>query len=315
MKSFFAIEDLFILRRASFARVTKDGSREPIFHQILNMGEASMKRRVLGMATALSFAATAAFAGAPKLENAWLTEGFSNPEGVAEAPDGALFISNVNGEGGARDGNGFISRVSTSGEILDLKFIEGLDAPKGMAVHDGLLFVADIDIVRIFDAKTGEALDGAPIDGARFLNDVTVWQDDVFVSDSGTGRIWRFTGTSIDLWREGEDLRGVNGLSGAGDKMFVSTMTSGSLFEATAKGGWRQIATGMEDADGIGVMKGGFLVSSWPGKIHHVGKRGAVTTVLDTTAKNIFQNDLTMIDGLVIVPNWEPGTVTAWRVK
>jgi hypothetical protein len=274
-----------------------------------------MKRRVLAITTALSFAATAAFAGAPKLESAWLTPGFANPEGVAEAPDGALFISNVNGEGGARDGNGFISRVSKSGDILTPKFIEGLDAPKGMAVHDGLLFVADIDIVRIFDAATGEALDGAAVEGALFLNDVTVWQDDVFVSDSGTGRIWRFTGTSIDIWREGEDLRGVNGLTGAGEKMFVSTMTSGSLFEATTSGGWRKIATGMEDADGIGVMRGGFLVSSWPGKIHHVSKNGAVTTVLDTTAEKIFQNDLTEIDGLVIVPNWEPGTVTAWRVK
>lgn len=263
-------------------------------------------------------AAGPALAGAPKLESAWLARGFSNPEGVAQAPDGALFISNVNGEGEARDGNGFISRVSASGEILDLKFIEGLDGPKGMAVHDGLLYVADIDIVRIFDAATGEALDGAPIEGATFLNDVTVWQDDVFVSDSGTGRIWRFTGTSIDLWREGEELDGVNGLTGAGDKMFVSTMTSGSLFEATAAGGWRTIAAGMENADGVGVIKGkrgGFLVSSWPGKIHHVSKKGAVTTVLDTTAEKIFQNDLTMIDGLVIVPNWEPGTVTAWRVK
>lgn len=277
-----------------------------------------MIRHAFAASLALSFAASTALAGAPALERAWLTEGFSNPEGVAEAPDGALFISNVNGEGDARDGNGFISRVSKSGEILDLKFIEGLDGPKGMAVHDGHLYVADITIVRIFDAATGEALDGAPVEGARFLNDVTVWQDDVFVSDSGTGRIWRFTGTSIDLWREGEELRGVNGLLGAGDTLFVSTMTSGSLFEATATGGWRAIATGMENADGIGVVdskKGGFLVSSWPGKIHYINAEGAVATLLDTTAEKIFQNDLTMIDGLVIVPNWEPGTVTAWRLK
>lgn len=277
-----------------------------------------MIRHAFAASLALSLAATTAFAGAPALEQAWLTDGFSNPEGVAVAPDGALFISNVNGEGEAKDGNGFISRVSMSGEILDLKFIEGLDAPKGMAVHDGHLYVADIDIVRIFDASTGAALDGAPIEGARFLNDVTVWKDDVFVSDSGTGRIWRFTGTSIDLWREGDELDGVNGLLGAGDKLFVSTMTSGSLFEATATGGWRTIATGMENADGIGVIdggKGGFLVSSWPGKIHHVSAKDSVSTLLDTTAENILQNDLTMIEGLVVVPNWEPGTVTAWRLK
>jgi hypothetical protein len=275
-----------------------------------------MSIRVAAIAAAASF--STAFAGSPSLEPAWRADGFSNPEGVAAAPDGALFISNVNGEGAVRDGNGFISRVSASGEILDLKFIEGLDAPKGMAVHDGNLYVSDIDVVRIFDAVTGQALDGAPIEGAKFLNDATVWQDNVFVSDSGTGRIWRFTGTSIELWREGEELNGVNGLLGAGDKFYVSTMTSGSLFEATVKGGWREIAKGMENADGIGIIdgeKGEFLVSSWPGKVYYVGKRGAVTTLLDTSAEKIFQNDLTIIDGLVIVPNWEPSTVTAWRIK
>lgn len=278
-----------------------------------------MKRRFQAAAVVLLFSVAPALAGAPALVQAWRAEGLCNPEGVAEAPDGALFISNVCGEGDARDGNGFISRLSKSGEILDLKFIEGLDEPKGMAVHDGHLYVADIDIVRIYDATTGEALDGAPIEGARFLNDATVWQDDVFVSDSGAGRIWRFTGTSIDLWREGGDLRGVNGLLGVGDRMFVSTMTSGSLFEATAPGGWRTIAAGMEDADGIGVVDkksgGGFLVSSWPGKIHHVSIKGDVTTVVDTTAEKILQNDLTIIDGLIVVPNWEPSTVTAWTLK
>lgn len=278
-----------------------------------------MRSQSLVAAASALFISTAASAGAPSLDEAWRTEGFCNPEGVAEAPDGAVFISNVCGEGDARDGNGFISRVSMSGEILDLKFIEGLDEPKGMALHDGYLYVSDIDVVRIFDAETGEALDGAPIEDARFLNDATVWQDNVFVSDSGTGRVWRFTGTSIDLWREGEELRGVNGLLGVGDKMFVSTMTSGSLFEATASGGWRTIATGMENADGIGVIRkksgGGFLVSSWPGKIHHVSKKGVVTTVLDTTAEKIYQNDLTNVGDLIIVPNWEPGTVTAWRLK
>jgi hypothetical protein len=270
---------------------------------------------------ALIFAVAAsgpALAGSPTLEREWLTQGFSNPEGVALAPDGALFISNVQGEADARDGEGFISRVSTSGDILALKFIEGLDAPKGMAVHEGRLYVADIDTVRIFDAASGEALEAAPIEGARFLNDITVWQNDIFVSDSGAGRIWRLTGSSIELWREGEELAGVNGLNGVGDRMLISTMDSGSLFEATDAGGWRTIASGMANADGVGPIKekpGGYLVSSWPGKIYHVSEKGAVTTLLDTMADKIFQNDLTIIDGLVLVPNWEPGTVTAWRVK
>lgn len=254
--------------------------------------------------------------GRPRLEPLWVAQGFNAPEGVAMAPDGTYFISNVVGaEGDEKDGIGWISKVSPEGVVVAEKFIEGIDAPKGMAVHDGHLYVADISLVRIFDATTGEALDGAEIEGAQFLNDVTVWQDDVFVSDSGTGRIWRFTGTSIDLWREGEELAGVNGLLGDGEKMFVSTMNGGYLFEATTEGGWREIASGMIDADGIGVIPGGgFLVSSWPGEIHHVAPDGAVSTILDTREAQILQNDLTMFGDVVIVPNWLPGTVTAWRL-
>lgn len=263
--------------------------------------------------------ATPVGAAQSKLEPVWRVEGLSDPEGVAASADGALFISNVAGEGDERDGNGFISRLSKTGEILELKFIKGLDGPKGMAVHDGRLYVADIDIVRIYDATSGEKLDGVVIEGAKFLNDVTVWQDDIFVSDSATGRIWRLTGTSTELWREGDELGGVNGLLGVGDTMFVSTMTSGSLFEATAAGGWRLIADGMKDADGIGVFttKSGrsFLVSSWPGKVHYVDTKGAVTVLLDTTAETILQNDLTVVGDLVVIPNWEPGSVTAWRLR
>ncbi|HBX98321.1 MAG TPA: hypothetical protein DEG72_15620, partial [Hyphomonas sp.] len=33
------------------------------------------------------------------IEQAWIAEGFESPEGVAAAPDGGYFISNVVGEG------------------------------------------------------------------------------------------------------------------------------------------------------------------------------------------------------------------------
>lgn len=253
--------------------------------------------------------------GLPRLEQLWVAQGFSAPEGVAMAPDGNYFISNVAGEGEAKDGAGWISKISPAGAIVAEKFAEGLDAPKGMAVLDGRLYVADITRVRMIDAATGELLGETAIDGAKFLNDAAIWQGAVMVSDSETGRIWRLSGDNIELWRESEELAGVNGLLGDGDRLLVSTMSSGSLYEATAKGGWREIASGMKNADGIGVMPGGgYLVSSWPGKIHFVDAEGGVSTLLDTRKDGVLQNDLTMFGDVVIVPNWEPGTVTAWRV-
>lgn len=255
----------------------------------------------------------------PRLEALWVAQGFNAPEGVAAAPDGAYFISNVAGEGEARNGEGWITKVSADGAIVAERWVEGLDAPKGMAVRDGVLYVADIDQVRTYDAESGAAGAAIPIEGAKFLNDATLWRDEVYVSDSGTGRIWRLAAEGPVLFREGPELDGVNGLLGVDDRLFVSTMTSGSLFEATAAGEWREIASGMIDADGIGIVPesagGGFLVSSWPGEIHHVAADGSVTSLLNTRDAGTLQNDLTIFGETVIVPNWMPGTVTAWRVK
>lgn len=255
---------------------------------------------------------------APSLEKLWLAEGFSDPEGVALAPDGAYFISNVAGEGETKDGAGWISKLSVDGEVTAARFIDGLDGPKGMAVHDGLLYVADIDQVRTFDAASGAPGAVIAIPDAKFLNDAALWRGEIYVSDSGTARIWRLSAEGPALWREGEELKGVNGLLGDGERMLVSTMTSGSLYEATSDGGWRELASGMIDADGIGVVPesagGGYLVSSWPGEIYHVGADGSVTSILNTRKAGVLQNDLTMFGDVVIVPNWTPGTVTAWRL-
>jgi len=253
----------------------------------------------------------------PRLEKLWTTEGFDAPEGVALAADGAFFISNVGGED--TDGDGFISKLGADGTLLVERFADGADGPKGMAVIDGVLYVCDIVRVRTYDASTGETGPVIDIPDARYLNDATVWNGDVFVSDSGTGRIWRLTDEGPTLWREGDELNGVNGLLGAGDKMFISTMASGALFEADANGGWREIANGMIDADGIGIVPeaagGGYLVSSWPGEIHYVSQDGETSILVDTRAEGVLQNDLTVFGDIVIVPNWEPGAVTAWRIN
>ncbi len=257
--------------------------------------------------------------GSPRLELMWRTAGFDAPEGVAMAPDGAYFISNISGGEDAKDGEGWISKLAADGGVAAQKFIAGLDAPKGMAVLAGVLYVADIDQVRSFDAETGAAIASIAIPGGRFLNDATVWRDEIYVSDSATGRIWRLAPEGPVIWREGEELSGVNGLLGDGDRMLVSTMTSGGLYEASPDGDWREIASGMNDADGIGLAPtsagGGYLVSAWPGEVFRVTPEGTVSSLLNTRAEGVLQNDLTIFGDIVIIPNWEPGTVTAWRLS
>ncbi|MEZ5946191.1 MAG: hypothetical protein R3C13_14470 [Hyphomonas sp.] len=254
--------------------------------------------------------------GPPLLEPLWVAEGFAAPEGVALAPDGNYLISNVVGEGGEKDGNGYVSKVSPQGDLIERYWAAKLNGPKGMAVHDGKLYVADIDAVLVIDAEKGGLGDKIRVDSAKFLNDVTVWDGKVLVSDSGTGNIIEIVDGAAKLWFH-DDARfgGINGLLGDGDRLLISTMTTGSLYALTADKVFTDIATGMENADGIGLVPGGgYLVSSWPGEIHYAAEDGTVTTLLDTTEAGVLQNDLTVFGDVVIVPNWEPGTVTAWKI-
>src|SRR6185503_17852593 len=92
--------------------------------------------------------------------------GFSTPESVLhDSVQDIYLVSNINGSPTAKDNNGFISRVRPDGAIENLNFIEGgragvtLNAPKGLAVTGDTLWVADIDVVRAFNARTGAPID------------------------------------------------------------------------------------------------------------------------------------------------------------
>ena len=250
------------------------------------------------------------------LELLWTASGFEAPEGAALAPDGSYFISNIGpGPEDAKDGNGYISKLNTDGTVANAKFAVGMDAPAGLAVKDGVLYAADRDGVAMFDAATGAAKGKVVMEGVGFLNDMTVWKGDVLVSDSGTATIHKVTPEGASVFATSEGWAGINGLLGDGDRLLIATMADGKLIDYRGPDVEEVIATGMKKADGVGIIPGGgYLISSWPGEIFHVGQDGTVTKVIDTEAEGILQNDLNVYGDIVIVPNWEPGTVTAWRI-
>ena len=263
-------------------------------------------------------ATPARVAAVPALEPLWIADSFAAPESVVVAPDGNYLVSNVGiDDGDAKNGDGFISKMSPEGKVIDRYWAAKINGPKGLAIQDGKLYASDIDVVMVFDAAEGGLGKKIPVDGAVFLNGVTAWNGAIHVSDSGTGRIHRIENGVATLWLEDARFGGINGVLGDGDRLLVSTMDTGSLFSVTADGTITEIATGMINADGIGLVPGGgYLVSSWPGQVHYVAEDGTVTTLIDTTGDEtpILQNDLKIFGDTVIVPNWQPGTVTAWRV-
>ncbi|MEM6651161.1 MAG: hypothetical protein AAGA72_18095 [Pseudomonadota bacterium] len=250
-----------------------------------------------------------------QLEKVWVAEGFTEPEGVAV--DGEiLYISNMVGaDASQKDGAGWISKLSLNGELITEKWVDGLHAPKGMAVHQGKLYVSDVDAFHIIDIATAQIQHTYPVDGAQFLNDITVWQDEVYMSDSRTARIFRIDANGYSEWLTDPQLTGVNGLTADGNRLLIAAMESGALLETTDGVALKTLATGMKNGDGIAVLdNGGYLVSSWPGQIWYASTQGEVTKLFDTEAAPMSQNDLTRVGDLIIVPSKVPNIVTAWRV-
>jgi sugar lactone lactonase YvrE len=221
--------------------------------------------------------------------------GFSTPESVLYDPESDVYlVSNINGAPTDVDDNGFIAKVSPDGKISEAKWIDGakdnvkLDAPKGMAIVSGVLYVADITVVRRFDAKTGEQQPDIKIDGATFLNDVVAAPDGgLFVSDSGLDPKFQPSGTDA-VYHIGKDgkvkplikdktLGHPNGLAAGNDgSVWVVTFGSGEIYQVDAKGkklSPQKLPQGQ--LDGIVTLDtGDVLVSSWAGSAVYRGKPG-----------------------------------------
>ncbi len=269
------------------------------------------------ISSALIMLAAASPAQSLELEPLWITEGFSNPESVIPSADGeAWFVSNVAGQAAEKDGNGFIARLSPQGQLLEKEWVAGLDAPKGMAIDGNTLWVSDIDQVVGIDIAAGKIAERVPVEGAKFLNDVTVIAPGtLLVSDSAGATIYCLHDGTVTPWLADERLGGVNGLHPKGDEVLVTTMAEGYLLSVDiASQQIKPIASGMTNADGIAEITDGFLVSSWPGQLHQVAGDGSFDTIIDTRETPIYFNDIMRIGDLLVTPNWQPSTVRAYRI-
>ena len=174
--------------------------------------------------------------GTVKLELLWETQGFNNPESVIyHQSSNTLFVSNVNGSPVEKDGNGYISKMLLDGTILRKQWVIGLNAPKGLAIYNDTLYVADIDALVVIDIPSGTISNTYKVDDAKFLNDVAANnQGEIFVSDMLLNRIHRLSSDQFNIWLESPELENPNGLHAEGDHLILGAwgvMTDGFATE------------------------------------------------------------------------------------
>ena len=276
------------------------------------------KLLVLCLACLLATACAPPAPPAPRLVPLWTTPGFANPESVALGADRTfLYVSNVNGEGGAKDGNGSISRLSLDGKVLAHGWATGLDAPKGMALRDSRLYVSDVTQLVEVDITSGKILARHDAPDSGFLNDVAFAPDgSVLVSDSAKSRIYAWRDGRMQVWLQDELLGKINGLLPEADRLVVSTMQGRLLAIDWKTHKITRLAKGLGDGDGIAALDdGSYLVSEWPGRMFHVRADGDSEVLIDEREKKHYLNDFLRVGDHLYVPNWEPGSVSAYRIE
>jgi DNA-binding beta-propeller fold protein YncE len=242
------------------------------------------------------------------------------PESVLfDRKENILYVANINGKSDQKDGNGFISRLTPEGKIRDLKWVAGLDAPKGMALVKGKLYVADVTSVAVIDVTKAQLIKKIEIEGASFLNDVTASENgDVFVSDSATGKIHLIKNDKAELFFESADLKRVNGLLFLKDGLYVADAGTGINYKLSKDKKLTKFAETSQGADGI-VMTGkdGYIVSSWGGEVYFVSSEGQSTKILDTKEQKLNSADIWYDEknSIVFVPTFFGNSVMAYTFK
>ncbi|TGV39239.1 ATP/GTP-binding protein, partial [bacterium M00.F.Ca.ET.168.01.1.1] len=140
-------------------------------------------------------AATAAMSAALAGE-LWRATGFEQPESaLVDAGHNRIVVSNIVGNPGAADGNGYLSLLSMDGKVISRNWVDGMDAPKGMAIAGGKLYASDITKIRVVDLASGKLVSTIDVPGAVFLNDMTAdASGKVYVTDMLADTIYRIDG-------------------------------------------------------------------------------------------------------------------------
>lgn len=251
------------------------------------------------------------------LEKQWVTDtSLRVPESVYfDAAKNVLYVSNIDGASNEKDGKGFISRLSPEGKVLDLQWVKGLNAPKGMGIYKGRLYVADLTEVVVVDIRKGAIAERIPVEGSVFLNDITFDNKGVlYVSDTRAGKVHQIKDGKVSTLLEG--LKGPNGLLWLPEGLQV--LADGTLFRLQADNTLKKLAGISQSVDGIAQIKAGeFIVSCWPGEVFYVNTAsGTAVKLLDTRERKLNTADFgyNPQKKMVYIPTFNGNTVAAYRL-
>jgi hypothetical protein len=273
------------------------------------------------------------------------------PESVIYEPnENVLFVSNIDGQPDGKDNQGFISKVSSlDGSIIELNWVTGLNAPKGMTITNNnitnttLLYVSDItDLVEI-DVNSGKIINRYNAPGSAFLNDVASDnQGYVYVSDTATNTIYRLdtwcyylqdscnSNASLQVWLQTPELNGPNGLyvDNSNNKLIVASLGAFSnpagsirvvdLQNRTVSGLGNEGTTvpigGLDGIEADSTGKYYYITDNAGGKLYVVNSNGRGYETLNLQNQGAADLGTKLDENLIIIPMMQDNKLEAYRI-
>jgi hypothetical protein len=276
----------------------------------------------------------------------WETpDDLKNPESVVYAPkQNVLYVSNIDGKPDHKDQNGFISKISPSnGSIVELNWITGLNAPKGMAIYNNnsssRLYVSDItDLVEI-DIGSGKIIKRFNAPGSAFLNDVALDnQGNIYVSDTITDTIYKLdanakdgNNTSLQAWLQSPQLNGPNGLhiDNTKNRLIVASLGNMSkpgagievvdlknkTISSLGKEGTTSPFGGLDGIESDASETRYYITDNPAGKIYSVNADGAgYTNLIDLQTKGAADLEFIPSQSAIVIPLMQENKLVAYKL-
>lgn len=222
------------------------------------------------------------FYGQTKFEPLKKVSCFKHPESVCIVDENKIFVADI-GRGlasAARDSDGVIYACAfdnfNSKNRLNKNF--KLNAPKGMAFYEHILYVADVDRIVMINTESGEKTDEISFpDKEIFLNDVFMLDDNtLLVTATNRHELYAVVLSSKEVVNmSNKNMFGANGLCKNGGKIFVCGFSSeikgkGSIYAYdTETNKTEEIVKDIGHLDGMRIYKNKLIISDWGADYNH----------------------------------------------
>jgi sugar lactone lactonase YvrE len=274
--------------------------------------------RTVGFIALVSILASTAHAQSHQLTKKWESKAeLAVPESVYyDAKRQVLYTSNIDGEPWKDDKQGSLGKLALDGSIIAAEWVKGLSAPKGLALHENLLYVGDMTELVVVDVEKGAIAKRIPMPGAKGLNDVAAAPDGtIYASDSLGKKLYVLRNGKPEVYID--NLQGPNGVLVHKGSLYL--LDGQNAYRVAADRSLKPISADIEGViDGIEpVSDNEFLVSTWQGTISYVKADGTRELLLDTRGDKINAADIGYDPKkrIVYVPTFFHKTVTAYELK